>query len=606
MKKKLLSLLMVIMLMLSSFVSFATTKDEAYNWKYGNVSEWAYEELVDAVANNLVLDQSLFTNCKKNITREEFAKLVVNMYTAIKKEDPSPAPVSTFKDTSDTSVRIAYNLGIINGVGDGLFAPNNPVTREQMGVMIFKAVNALGVEFNKGDGVLTMTDKKDVSSWAVKGVDYVYENNFMKGNGINFNPKGTTTVEQAVAIANRVYKKYETKQVVSKPEPKPEPKPELKPEPKPEFNIEKNGSDVDGLKYYGGFNKILSNDNLRLSFGNGSDAPLGLALNKNNTLETFKNYGVYEADFSFDYPQGNAGFVFAVSSPKIGNDMYRGYFVGIDAQKDSVFIGKSNFKWDTIATKKLPFDIKAGKKYNLKAVRNGSRIDIYVNDVKYISTSDSTYIKGGYFGVRVWKTNATYEYVGYNEKMGSLKPKEFYIENIDGEAVPSMRRYGGNWKIGETLKLWDNKYKQGPMVLGIDRNNNPQKYPSSAFYKAKFNFTKSTGNAGIVFNVSGPKVGNDQYRGNYVGINYEKNTVIVGKSNYKWHQIKEVKIPFSIANGKIDLEVRRIFSEITVYVDGVEICTVHDESYTNEGYFGARVWNASVEYTELKAEKVPF
>jgi len=209
MKNRILIIAVVFFILLSSSTAFATSKTEAYGWNYGYASSWAYEELVDAVANGIVLDNALVADCSRNITRQEFATLAVNLYRALVQEDPAPALTTTFTDTTDFSVRVAYNLGIINGVGEGKFEPYNSVTREQMGVMILNAVNALKTDFKSGDGVLDMSDKGSVASWAAKGVDFVYENNFMKGDGITFNPKGTTTVEQAIAIVNRVYKKYE-------------------------------------------------------------------------------------------------------------------------------------------------------------------------------------------------------------------------------------------------------------------------------------------------------------------------------------------------------------------------------------------------------------
>lgn len=209
MKKRILAIIVCVIVLFSSATTFATTKNEAYGWNYGYVSNWAYEQLVDAVANGIVLDSTLVSDCSRNITRQEFATLVVNLYRALVQEDPAPAISSTFSDTTDFSVRVAYNLGIINGAGNGKFLPYNSITREQMGVMILNTVKALNTDYKGGDGVLAMSDKDKVSSWAVKGVDFVYENDFMKGDGIIFNPKGATTVEQAIAIANRVFKKYQ-------------------------------------------------------------------------------------------------------------------------------------------------------------------------------------------------------------------------------------------------------------------------------------------------------------------------------------------------------------------------------------------------------------
>lgn len=78
-----------------------------------------------------------------------------------------------------------------------------------MGVMILNAARALGISYNMGNELASMNDRAEVSSWAREGVSYVFGNGIIVGDGVRFNPKGITTVEQAVAIVNRVYKNYE-------------------------------------------------------------------------------------------------------------------------------------------------------------------------------------------------------------------------------------------------------------------------------------------------------------------------------------------------------------------------------------------------------------
>lgn len=211
MKKKIVCLIVGLMFLLSNFTSSVTTKDEIYNRHYNNVSNWAYEDFVNAEANGLILGSSLLEDCSRNITRKEFTNLLVNLYMTLSKENPVPASNNTFTDTIDTSVRIAYNLGFINGIGGGKFCPDDPITREQISVVILNLANSIyspNETFFQDDGVLTIKDKDDVSSWAVSGVDYVYENDIMKGDGVNFHPKKATTIEQAVVIINRVYMEY--------------------------------------------------------------------------------------------------------------------------------------------------------------------------------------------------------------------------------------------------------------------------------------------------------------------------------------------------------------------------------------------------------------
>lgn len=587
-KKFTICLLMILMISSMTLISFAG------GWDVSSASGWAKEELEESFSYDLVT-RRVAGNFQNKITRAEFASLVVRLYEKLTNEHPDPAPRNTFSDTTDQDVLKAKGLGIVNGKGDGTFAPKALVTRQEMAIMYYKALDEayreLGERIKQPDGILTMSDKDQVASWASKYVDFVYENNIIKGSNGNFNPLGNATREQAIVVLKRVYEKYKIEKEPDK------------------FKIEKDGSEVEGIMNYGGFLE-RGEDFLKLKFGNGSDGPLALATDENNNLVKTYGYGVYEAKFKFNFLEGNAGYVFNVSSPKIGNEQYKGYFVGIKPENNTVFIGKANNNWKVIKSTKLPFTVKANTYYSLKTVKKLDRIDIYINDKKYISTSDNTYPNGGYFGPRGYKANVTYKHMEYDKDIGNLDPKRFYIINTEGEKLSSYKRYGGDWDIGETLTLIDDSgHKLGPMVLPFSNKSYPnlEVFPSSAIYEAKFAFKKfNGGNAGFAFNVSNPKVGNDNYKGYYVGINREKNTVQLGKANYNWTNLKEEKIPFNIGSGKITLRVEKVFSAMTVYVNGKKIFTVSDDTYNNDGHFGPRVWNTNAEYEYLKVEKLPF
>jgi endo-1,4-beta-xylanase len=55
-------------------------------------------------------------------------------------------------------------------------------------------------------------DESQVSGWALENVRYMAKEGFITGVGNNmFNPKGTTTCEQVVIIAVRVYQSLQLK-----------------------------------------------------------------------------------------------------------------------------------------------------------------------------------------------------------------------------------------------------------------------------------------------------------------------------------------------------------------------------------------------------------
>lgn len=60
----------------------------------------------------------------------------------------------------------AYELGLIKGVGDGLFAPDRPMTREELATLLRRNDALLGRDTWLPDGAALCNDYADISPWA--------------------------------------------------------------------------------------------------------------------------------------------------------------------------------------------------------------------------------------------------------------------------------------------------------------------------------------------------------------------------------------------------------------------------------------------------------
>jgi hypothetical protein len=101
------------------------------------------------------------------------------------------------------TVNAAASAGIVYGIGDNLFAPNALVTREQMAVMVAKA---LGNKAPAADGteLNAFSDKSAVSSWAVSGMDEAVKAGIVNGmTADTLAPMANATRAQA---AEMIYK----------------------------------------------------------------------------------------------------------------------------------------------------------------------------------------------------------------------------------------------------------------------------------------------------------------------------------------------------------------------------------------------------------------
>lgn len=147
-----------------------------------NSSAWALNDINKAKSLNVV-SNSMFPNTKMNVTREELAEVSVKAYNNLNKRT-SQGSVNHFTDTNNKYVNIAYDLGIMNGVGDGKFNPKGSVTREDYAVVASRI-------FGEKDGKSKkIKDVEAISAYAKKSVDSALNSGILTlDENAKFNPK---------------------------------------------------------------------------------------------------------------------------------------------------------------------------------------------------------------------------------------------------------------------------------------------------------------------------------------------------------------------------------------------------------------------------------
>ncbi len=112
------------------------------------------------------------------------------------------------------------------------------------------------------------------------------------------------------------------------------------------------------------------------------------------------------------------------------------------------------------------------------------------------------------------------------------------------------------------------------------------------------------GDAGVVFRVTEPTVGVDNYRGYYAGINAESGQVVLGKSDNKWTPVKAISRPIDATKThRIRVEARG--SQIKVWVDDMTTPALEatDDSFTS-GALGVRSYSNKAVFGDLSARSV--
>jgi len=139
----------------------------------------------------------------REVTRAEFAKLLLPLIPA-----GSGSAAVVFSDVPENAwfaeaVAKASAAGIVKGAG-GKFRPNDPVTREEMAVMLFRLQGITpDIKLNAEALLADYVDGAKVSGWARLQVAYNVQAGLLKGSGGKLNPGASATRAEAAVLVLR-------------------------------------------------------------------------------------------------------------------------------------------------------------------------------------------------------------------------------------------------------------------------------------------------------------------------------------------------------------------------------------------------------------------
>ncbi|MDR2355001.1 MAG: S-layer homology domain-containing protein [Clostridiales Family XIII bacterium] len=146
---------------------------------------------------------------KSNITRAEFAALLISSYE-VKKGEIADYGDNPFSDTNETPFSLeitkANKLGIVNGKSSDIFDPDAAVTREEAAKMLSITHTMIrGKAFPETVNVaVPYADASKIATWAMPYVAYAYDSKILQGSGTGFAPKSNMTREAAMVAVYRM------------------------------------------------------------------------------------------------------------------------------------------------------------------------------------------------------------------------------------------------------------------------------------------------------------------------------------------------------------------------------------------------------------------
>ena len=178
-------------------------KDENVEKSFSDVpkSHWAYDAVKELCGKGVIEGKSEGLFCPDDIlTREEAAKI----FSLCFKTEVEPKDISFYDVHEDMwSYRYIAKMcaaGIMNGVSDESFAPYEELNREMLVAMLTRFAKVLKTEIPEYESY-SFADADDISGYAKDSVEFLKESEIVNGTGDNrFEPKAACTRAEAVKM----------------------------------------------------------------------------------------------------------------------------------------------------------------------------------------------------------------------------------------------------------------------------------------------------------------------------------------------------------------------------------------------------------------------
>ena len=164
-------------------------------------SDWFYNSVKDIYERGLMVgtDKDRFSP-KQNASRAMIATVLWRMAGS-----PAPMRDDTYRDCDlnayyARAVAWGTEQGVLLGYGGGLFGPSDPITREQLAVVLYRTAGTP----ETGGNLNAFCDREQAGGFAETAVSWAVECGVLcgKGNGI-LDPKGNATRAEAAAMLQR-------------------------------------------------------------------------------------------------------------------------------------------------------------------------------------------------------------------------------------------------------------------------------------------------------------------------------------------------------------------------------------------------------------------
>ncbi len=307
--------------------------------------------------------------------------------------------------------------------------------------------------------------------------------------------------------------------------------------------------------------------------------------------KTYSNF-VAETDMRLE-SGGNAGLIFRTSDIEGTVNDFNGYMAGIGFEHNRAvaFIGRMQHDWNNLHTTTV--NLVPGETYRLRIVATGPILELYINGILAVRTTDETFASGG-MGFQVWNADAAFDNLTIAEYLpDNTRRYDFAYD------MPQMNELTGNWTYNEhdystQLKVRSKKKSDEYIIVDEDTYEN-------VLLSADITPTKDDGMSGILLRTTdlNGNVPNDGY---YIGLIADDK----GRGDAVLYEVSEGGVLKSLVRADAPVfedEVNAVTvkaenDKIVVMVNG-EIVIDTLSNYASEGFVGFATLDSATYYDNL-------
>lgn len=165
------------------------------------ISNWAQNAVAKATALGYMDGTGTKFEPKRELTRAEFAALIIRFTGAELVSGESDFDDVSTDDWFYKYVATAKAKGLISGVADHSFAPNQTISRQEMAVILGR-LQGVSIKEQQDKG---LKDQANISAWALPYVNLAIDAGLLTDDGGFFNPLLPVTREMVAVVIMRLH-----------------------------------------------------------------------------------------------------------------------------------------------------------------------------------------------------------------------------------------------------------------------------------------------------------------------------------------------------------------------------------------------------------------